>query len=88
MMETLARRRTADNVSVLLTQDAEGLWIGSRFECRHSAPLEPEVAWAVMGELELGEYRELTTLINAARKLSKSCKLTPGALRRAAWGQP
>ena len=75
---TVARRRTADNVSVLAQSDGT---IGSRFQLCHRSTLAPEVLWAVMGEVELFDFSDVLPLINAARVLHRRGKLTPGALR-------
>lgn len=77
-VHVVAKRRTANNVSVLAWSDGT---LGSRFQLCHRGTLPTEVLWTVMGEVELFDFTEVPTLIKSARELHRRGKLTPGALR-------
>lgn len=74
----IMRRRSADNVSVVAWSSGE---VGSRFQLSHRGKLASEVVSAVMGEVEIFDFRELPALIRAARELHRQGRLNPGALR-------
>lgn len=74
----IMRRRSADNVSVVAWSSGE---VGSRMQLQHRGRLAPEVVSAIMGEVEIFDFRELPALIRAARELHRRGRLNPGALR-------
>lgn len=82
----VARRRLGNGVSIVLERDAEGFYLGSRFQFCHRGALPAELAWALVGEVELcQDMNEVFDLVAAGRKLFRRGKLTPGALRAAAF---
>jgi hypothetical protein len=79
--EIVAKRKTADNFTVLFWSDG-AITNGMQFYPKGIRKIPVEAMWAVAGEVEAFDWSELPTLMRAARRIyRRDGKVTPATLR-------